>query len=164
MAENLAQQGAAWIGGISSAYSAAANKSEWEFNAGEAQKNRDFQERMSNTAYQRAVEDMKAAGLNPALAYSQGPASSPAGAQAHGGNSHGDFILSSARAVARVIGGIGSALSSRAASLASAAQASQQFELMSRRQRAQTASVIAQFSPSSARKHAALDSLLGDLY
>lgn len=41
--------------------------------------NRRWQEMMSGSAYARAMADMRASGLNPMLAYSQGGASTPAG-------------------------------------------------------------------------------------
>ena len=50
--------------------------------AEQAAKQMDFQEQMRATQYQTAVADLKAAGLNPMLAYTQGGAGTPAGAQA----------------------------------------------------------------------------------
>lgn len=50
------------------------------FNAEEAAKNRSFQEYMSGTQYQRAIADMKNAGINPMLAVSQGGAGNVSGA------------------------------------------------------------------------------------
>lgn len=53
-----------------------------KINQREAQKGRDFAERMRNTQWQATIADMEAAGVNPAVAYSQGPNASPGGAVA----------------------------------------------------------------------------------
>ena len=57
---------------------------QYAYNSAEAEKSRNWQEQMSNTSYQRAVEDLKKAGLNPVLAAFNGGASTPTGATASG--------------------------------------------------------------------------------
>lgn len=66
------------------------------YNSAQAAANRAWQEKMSNTSYQRAVEDMRKAGINPILAYTQGGASTPSGAQGTIGSASMGMASSSA--------------------------------------------------------------------
>ena len=80
---------AAAIGGgvISALGSRSANRQ----NKALAREQMAFQERMSNTAYQRGVADMRAAGINPILAAKVGGASTPSGASATMQNPNADL-------------------------------------------------------------------------
>lgn len=70
--------GALGAGALGAWSTAKANQANREM----AQRQMDFQRMMSSTAYQRAMQDMQRAGLNPILAYSQGGATTPTGSTA----------------------------------------------------------------------------------
>lgn len=71
-------------------FQSSSNAKAMEFSAAEAQKNREWQEMMSNTAHQREVKDLIAAGLNPVLSATGGQgAAVTSGAAASGVSSAG---------------------------------------------------------------------------
>lgn len=91
----------------------AQNAKAMEFNANEAAKNRDWQAMMSNTAHQREIKDLMAAGLNPVLSAMNGNgAAVTSGATAQGVTSQGakgDTDTSTNGAIANLLGSILSA-------------------------------------------------------
>jgi hypothetical protein len=96
---SLVSAAAPAVGAIASGAASAYGQREANVaNAEMAQKQMDFQERMSNTQWQRGTKDMQAAGLNPMLAYSQGGASSPSGASAVMSNELGTGVSSALQA------------------------------------------------------------------
>lgn len=60
-----------------------------DFSSAEALANRNWQEHMSNTSWQRGTADMMAAGINPMLAYMKGGATTPSGGQGTGSAAQG---------------------------------------------------------------------------
>lgn len=78
---------------------------EQEYNAEQAELNRQFQERMSSTAIERQVADAKSAGINPAMLYSNSSASgasTPSGSTAHSSALGGETASGLLNSVANV--------------------------------------------------------------
>ncbi len=80
MGISLGGLAATWMGGGSQAAMSIGQRN-WQKR--DQARQMSFQERMSSTAYQRSMADMRAAGLNPILAYQQGGASTPSGSSAN---------------------------------------------------------------------------------
>lgn len=85
---DLGDIGAAVVGGV---FGMSGQRSANEANLQIARDQMAFQERMSNTAHQREVEDLRKAGLNPLLSAGGSGASTPSGASATMGNELSGF-------------------------------------------------------------------------
>lgn len=100
------------------------------YNSAEALANREWQEHMSSTAYQRAVEDMRKAGLNPILAFSNGGASTPGGSAGTISGASMGLASSSALGVSRSSGFVPNAYESESWSKSEWYNAAQSWQQM----------------------------------
>lgn len=76
-----------WLKGTTGSGLTSAEIQQNDWNAEQSQVQRDWTEMMDNTKYQRQVNDMASAGLNPAMMYGNGvTASTPSGSAASGGD------------------------------------------------------------------------------
>lgn len=100
------------------------------YNSAEALANREWQEHMSSTAYQRAVEDMKKAGLNPILAFANGGASTPGGSAGTISGASMGLASSSALGVSRSSGFVPNAYETESWSKSDWYNASQSWQQM----------------------------------
>lgn len=106
------------------------NTAAMNYNSAEALANRQFQEHMSSTSYQRAVEDMKKAGINPILAFANGGASTPGGSAGTISGASMGLASSSALGVSRSSGFVPNSYSSTSWSKSDWYNASQSWNQM----------------------------------
>lgn len=81
--QGYAQSGGSYWGAAGGMLSALGASQQNDANSAQVERQMHFQQMMSNSAYQRAMRDMRLAGLNPILAGQVGGASTPSGASAN---------------------------------------------------------------------------------